>query len=108
VLAALATAAWQGSAWPLLAVPLLAVGPCWLGHVLFEGNLPTAWTRPQATLVGSAARWCGVPGAAARASGGRRWDRPGDRPWDSLAADLRMCAGMGRELLGVLRRVRRG
>ena len=71
-------------AW-LVAAPVLAVGPCWLAHWLFEGNRPTAFAQPSASLLGTLAGRFGV-GAARRSRGGRA-----DY---SLRADLRMCRNM--------------
>jgi hypothetical protein len=92
VLAALGAAVGQASVLPLLAVPLLAVGPCWAGHLLFERNAPTAWTRPHASLLGTVTARClgraAIPGS-----------RP-ERPWYSVAADLRMCLAICRAALG--------
>jgi hypothetical protein len=71
----------------LLALPVVAVAPCWLGHFLFEGNRPTSWTRPAASLLG-----------ALRAPFERRRttaaEPHGERRYWSFFADLRMCAAM--------------
>jgi hypothetical protein len=80
MLAAVGAAAVTRSALPLLLVPIVGVGPCWLGHRLFEGNQPTSRTRPEASLLGTLL----MRGAPSR----------GGRPYYSFAADLRMCAGM--------------
>jgi hypothetical protein len=71
----------------LLALPVAAVAPCWLGHFLFEGNRPTSWTRPAASLLG-----------ALRAPFERRLATDAEprreRRYWSFFADLRMCAAM--------------
>jgi hypothetical protein len=72
-------------AW-LLAVPIAGVLPCWIGHLLFEGNRPTSWTRPSASLLGAVRRLVG------RGSDSRV--RAGERRYWSFLADLRMCAAM--------------
>jgi hypothetical protein len=85
-LAALAAAVYERSVLLLLAAPVLAVAPCWIGHLLFEGDRPVSWTQPAASLLGSLGRVCGI--------GGRPPRRPGVRPYYSFAADLRMCGAM--------------
>ncbi len=82
----------------LLAVPALAVAPCWLGHLLFEGNRPVSWTRPSASLLGTLWGWLrhalsGRP-AFTSASPMRRSGTAGGRGYYSLLADLRMCGEM--------------
>jgi hypothetical protein len=103
----------------LLAVPVLAVAPCWLGHLLFEGNRPVSWTRPSASLLGALGGWLlrlGQLGQLGRFRGpAADWPAPGPanqgrpsrplggRAYYSFLADLRMCAGMltGRDAAGV-------
>ena len=86
MLAVVAVAAWlRQPAW-LLATPFVGVAPCWLGHLLFEGNRPTSWTRPAASLLG-AVRALFEPRAKAKKTESAR------RYW-SFLADLRMCAAM--------------
>ena len=85
-LAALTAAVYERSVLLLLAAPVLAVAPCWIGHLLFEGDRPVSWTRPAASLLGSLGRICGI--------GGRPPRPPGVRPYYSFAADLRMCGAM--------------
>jgi hypothetical protein len=95
-IAGIAAAVYQRSILWLLAVPVLAVAPCWIGHLLFEGNRPVSWTQPSASLLGTLFGW-------------RRWLRrpaPGQPPpprapraaagraYFSFLADLRMCADM--------------
>ncbi|HVO12836.1 MAG TPA: Mpo1-like protein [Vicinamibacteria bacterium] len=82
-LLALAAAVLRGSWLALAAAPLLAVLPCWLGHLIFERNRPTSWTRPGASLLGSL-RIRLFPRPAAE----------GSKPYYSLASDLCMCAAM--------------
>ncbi len=84
-LAALLVAAWSRSLPALLAAPLLAVLPCWAGHLAFERNRPTSWTRPSASILGGVVT--ALTGRAATPS--RR-----GRFWYSFAADLRMCRDM--------------
>ena len=87
-IAAVGVAAWQGSVLALLVSPVLAVAPCWLGHLLFERNRPTAWSRPSASMLGY------VVGRLTGRSAARRGDsRPG-RPYYSVLADLTMCRDM--------------
>ena len=88
-LAGLAAAVYERSALLLLAAPVLAVAPCWIGHLLFEGDRPVSWTQPAASLLGSLGRICGIGGI-----GGRPSRPPGVRPYYSFAADLRMCGAM--------------
>lgn len=86
MLALVAVAAWRRQPAWLLATPLAGVAPCWIGHLLFEGNRPTSWTRPAASLLG-----------AVRALFERRVDAPRtprERRYWSFLADLRMCAAM--------------
>jgi hypothetical protein len=85
-LAALAAAVYERSVLLLLAAPVLAVAPCWIGHLLFEGDRPVSWTQPAASLLGSLGRIGGI--------GGRPPRPPGVRPYYSFAADLRMCGAM--------------
>ena len=59
-LAGLAAAVYERSVLLLLAVPVLAVAPCWIGHLLFEGDRPVSWTQPAASLLGSLGRICGI------------------------------------------------
>lgn len=100
-LAGLAGAVYERSVLLLLAVPVLAVAPCWIGHLLFEGDRPVSWTQPAASLLGSLGRICGI-GRGGRgghggdnARGARPRPRPpGVRPYYSFAADLRMCGAM--------------
>ena len=80
MLVAVGAAVATGSVLPLLLVPIVGVGPCWLGHRLFEGNQPTSRTRPEASLLGTLF----MRGAPSR----------GGRPYYSFLADLRMCAAM--------------
>jgi hypothetical protein len=93
-LLALAVAVAAESVLALLAVPALMVLPCWLGHWLFERNRPTAWSTPDASILGPAIRW--TRRHARRETVGT--DRPapdascGGSRWYSLRADLRMCA----------------
>ncbi|HEV7731677.1 MAG TPA: Mpo1-like protein [Candidatus Binatia bacterium] len=84
-LTALVVAAWRWSLPALLAAPLLAVLPCWAGHLAFERNRPTSWTRPSASVLGGVVN--ALTGRAATPS------RPG-RFWYSFAADLRMCGDL--------------
>jgi hypothetical protein len=96
-LAALAAAVYERSVLLLLAAPILAVAPCWIGHLLIEGDRPVSWTQPAASLLGSLGRICGIGGIggiAATGTGGRPPRPPGVRPYYSFAADLRMCAAM--------------
>jgi hypothetical protein len=81
---ALAVAVLQPSWLALLAAPFLGVLPCWLGHLLFDRNQPTSWTRPSSSLLGTLRRKLRL--------GGR--DDGGGRAWWSFVADLRMCAAM--------------
>jgi hypothetical protein len=85
-LAGLAAAVYERSVLLLLAVPVLAVAPCWIGHLLFEGDRPVSWTRPDASLLGSLGRISGIGNGGPRPSG--------VRPYYSFAADLRMCGAM--------------
>lgn len=85
VIAALALAIWRRNPLWLLAAPAAAVVPCWLGHLLLEGNRPTSWTRPAASLLGSL-KLLFTPRRADRAHTGR--------PYYSVLADLKMCAAM--------------
>ena len=94
-LAGLAAAVYERSVLLLLAVPVLAVAPCWIGHLLFEGDRPVSWTQPAASLLGSLGRIGGIGGISARPP-----RPPGVRPYYSFAADLRMCGAM----LGMLGR----
>lgn len=69
----------------LLAIPVVGIAPCWLGHLLFEGNHPTSWHDPAASLLGSLRLLArGGSGPAPRSG----------RPYYSLLADLHMCAAM--------------
>lgn len=86
-----------GALTPLLLVPVVAVAPCWLGHLLFEHNRPTAWTRPSASILGSLARLASGASAPAGSRGGR--------PWYSFTADLVMCAATLRDAWRRLRGV---
>lgn len=85
-LAVLVVAFTSRSVLALALVPIAAVVPCWLGHALVEGNRPTAWSAPAASLLGSLAAAIGARprGDAARPA----------RPYYSLLADAVMCAGM--------------
>src|SRR5260370_4280638 len=85
-LAGLAAAVYERSVLLLLAVPVLAVAPCWIGHLLFEGDRPVSWTQPAASLLGTLGRICGL--------GHFSHTPPGVRPYYSFAADLRMAAAM--------------
>ena len=85
--AALGVAVWQRSVLAVAATPVLAVAPCWVGHLVFERNRPTAWSRPSASLLGWAVRR--ITGR----SPGRGDSRRG-RPYFSLLADLTMCRDM--------------
>ncbi len=87
MLALVGLAAYRREPLWLLAVPVAAVAPCWLGHFFFEGNRPTSWTRPAASLLGALRAPFEAP---RRARSGARHER---RYW-SFLADLRMCAGM--------------
>lgn len=86
VIAVLALAIWRRNPLWLLAAPVAWVAPCWLGHLVLEGNRPTSWTRPAASLLGSLKlffephRHAGPPRAG--------------RAYYSVLADLRMCAAM--------------
>jgi len=91
-LAGLAAAVYERSVLLLLAAPVLAVAPCWIGHLLFEGDRPVSWTQPAASLLGSLGRICGIGGIGG--IGGRPPRPPGVRPYYSFAADLRMCGAM--------------
>ena len=82
MLAALAAAIMRGSFALLVAAPFLGVVPCWLGH-LVEGNRPTAFSLPSASLLGSLGK--GLMGKRNPAQG---------RPYYSFLADLRMCQDM--------------
>src|SRR5260370_13192190 len=115
-LAGLAAAVYERSVLLLLAAPVLAVAPCWIGHLLFEGDRPVSWTQPSASLLGTLGRICCIGRGAHRvnrddSSAGRDsltglasdLDRPratqpprpaGVRPYYSFAADLRMCGAM--------------
>jgi len=90
-LAGLAAAVYERSVLLLLAVPVLAVGPCWIGHLLFEGDRPVSWSQPAASLLGSLGRICGIGNGGDSARPPRP---PGVRPYYSFAADLRMCGAM--------------
>lgn len=81
---ALVFAAVRSSWIALLLAPLLAVLPCWLGHLLFDRNRPTSWTRPASSLLGTIGRVLGLG----------KGDGGGGRAFWSFAADLRMCAAM--------------
>jgi hypothetical protein len=59
-LAGLAAAVYERSILLLLAVPVLAVAPCWIGHLLFEGDRPVSWTQPSASMLGTLGRICGI------------------------------------------------
>jgi hypothetical protein len=85
-LAGLAAAVYERSVLLLLAAPVLAVAPCWIGHLMFEGDRPVSWTQPAASLLGSLGRIRGI--------GGRPPRPAGVRPYYSFAADLRMCGAM--------------
>lgn len=88
MIAALAGAAFERSLLALGAAPVLGVVPCWLGHLVFERNRPTAWSRPSSSLLGSlVARLTGR--SDGRAAGSRR-----GRPYYSFLADLTMCLEM--------------
>ena len=87
-LGALGVAGWRRSPLALLIVPALAVLPCWLGHLLFEQNRPTAWSRPSASLLG----W--VVARLTGRSTARRGDSRRGRPYYSVLADLAMCRDM--------------
>lgn len=105
-LAALGAAAWQRSVLLLLAVPVLLVAPCWIGHLLFEGNRPVSWSQPAASLLGTIARLCrfAVTGQPRHDAGMGRLDQTGPpavaerqaggRAYYSFVADLRMCGEM--------------
>jgi hypothetical protein len=110
-IAALAAAVHERSALLLLAVPVLAVAPCWIGHLLFEGNRPVSWSQPSASLLGTLGGICGRRGIGAIGGIARRRRRretpapglpsgatpprpAGGRPYYSFAADLRMCGAM--------------
>lgn len=86
--ATLAAAAAFDSLWPILALPVAGIAPCWLGHWAFENNEPTALSLPSSSVIG-ALRLV----ATGRA---RELVKPasGPRIYFSLAADLRMCAGV--------------
>jgi hypothetical protein len=72
----------------LAAAPVFAVAPCWLGHLLFERNRPTAWSRPSASLLG----W--LAGTLTRRAAARPDASRGGRPYYSLLADLLMCSDL--------------
>jgi hypothetical protein len=91
-LAGLAAAVYERSVLLLLAAPVLAVAPCWIGHLLFEGDRPVSWTQPAASLLGSLGRICGIGGIGGISARPPR--PPGVRPYYSFAADLRMCGAM--------------
>jgi len=97
-LAGLATAVYERSVLLLLAVPVLAVAPCWIGHLLFEGDRPVSWTQPAASLLGTLARICGLGGSGhpdpAPPHEALPPRPPAVRPYYSFAADLRMCGAM--------------
>ncbi|MBV8202698.1 MAG: DUF962 domain-containing protein, partial [Acidobacteria bacterium] len=59
-IAALAAAVHRHSLLLLLAAPALAVGPCWLGHLWFEGNRPVSWDQPSASLLGTLGALSGI------------------------------------------------
>lgn len=86
--ATLGAAAALDSLWPILALPVAGIAPCWLGHWVFEGNDPAALSLPSSSVIG----------ALRMVATGRARDlvRPaaGHRIYFSLAADLRMCAGV--------------
>ncbi len=86
VAAVLALAIWRWNALWLLAAPVVAVVPCWLGHLLLEGNRPTSWTRPGASLLGSLKLLFEPHSEAGPPRAGRAYY--------SVLADLRMCAAM--------------
>ncbi len=87
MLALMGLAAVRGEPLWLLALPVAAVAPCWLGHFLFEGNRPTSWTRPAASLLGA------LRAPFERHDGAVSAPRSERRYW-SFLADLRMCAAM--------------
>jgi hypothetical protein len=89
-LAGLAAAVVERSLLLLLAVPILAVAPCWIGHLLLEGDRPVSWTRPAASLLGTLGRILRI---RPHDDGGRPGPQ-GVRPYYSFAADLRMCGAM--------------
>ncbi len=72
----------------LLAAIALAIVPCWVGHAVFEGNRPTAWRNPSASLLGSCLRRI-TRSSPDTVSGSRR-----GRPYYSVLADLKMCGEM--------------
>jgi len=84
-LGAVGVAMWRHSLLPLLIAPPLAVVPCWLGHLLFERNRPSAWSDPSASLLG-----CVAARLTGRSAAWRGDSRRG-RPYYSLLADLAMC-----------------
>ncbi|HVT17004.1 MAG TPA: DUF962 domain-containing protein [Thermoanaerobaculia bacterium] len=73
----------------LLAVPILAVAPCWIGHLLLEGNRPVSWRQPSASLLGTLHGWLRRPLQRRPAQPAR-----GGRAYYSFLADLRMCGEM--------------
>lgn len=83
--AALAWAIGRRSVWALLAAPILGVVPCWLGHLWFEGNRPTSWTRPADSILGTLRRLSSRERAPGAARG---------RFYYSFLADLKMCGAM--------------
>lgn len=85
MLLVLAAALWQRNLWLLLVLPVVAVAPCWLGHLLFERNQPTSWTRPSESLLG----WLRL-----RLSRAQPTDTAAARPYYSFLADVVMCASM--------------
>jgi hypothetical protein len=107
--ASLVAAAHERSVLLVLAAPVLAVGPCWLGHLWFEGNRPVSWESPAASLLGTLGTWAGrlaprrragsiAPPSSPASDRGPTASRAGlpagGRAYYSLLADLRMCGEM--------------
>lgn len=92
MMALVAAAIVRREPWWILAVPVAGVVPCWLGHLWLEGNRPTSWTNPAASLLGAIRGVGGIGAGGRRTPGGG--ERVRERRYWSFLADLRMCAGM--------------